>query len=45
MTKSYDASTHFQSACDDIVDMYKRITGEEFDFSKVQEDLESVENQ
>ncbi|XP_062522506.1 rab GDP dissociation inhibitor beta-like [Corticium candelabrum] len=45
VTKSYDASTHFQSACDDIVDMYKRITGEEFDFSKVQEDLESVENQ
>ena len=43
MSKSYDATTHFETTCNDIVEMYHRITGSEFDFSKVQKDLESVE--
>lgn len=42
ITKSYDASTHFQTACQDIIDMYTRVTGEPFDFSKVQQDLQNV---
>ena len=35
ITKSYDATTHFESTCMDILDVYERITGEKFDFSKV----------
>ncbi|XP_076468698.1 rab GDP dissociation inhibitor beta-like [Babylonia areolata] len=35
VTKSYDATTHFETTCDDVLHTYKRIMGEEFDFSKV----------
>ncbi len=35
VTKSYDATTHFESTCLDILDVYERIIGEKFDFSKV----------
>ncbi|RDD43826.1 Rab GDP dissociation inhibitor beta [Trichoplax sp. H2] len=43
ISKSYDATTHFETTCNDIVDMYRRVTGSEFDFAKVQKDLETVE--
>lgn len=35
ITKSYDATTHFESTCLDILDVYERIMGEKFDFTKV----------
>lgn len=35
ISKSYDATTHFESTCLDILDIYARIMGESFDFSKV----------
>jgi Rab GDP dissociation inhibitor len=35
ITKSYDATTHFESTCLDILDVYKGIMGEPFDFTKV----------
>ena len=35
LTKSYDATTHFESTCQDILNVYERIMGEKFDFSKV----------
>lgn len=35
ITKSYDATTHFESTCLDILDVYERITGEKFDFTTV----------
>lgn len=35
ISKSYDATTHFESTCLDILDIYERIMGEKFDFSKV----------
>ena len=35
ITKSYDATTHFESTCLDILDVYERIVGEKFDFTKV----------
>lgn len=35
ITKSYDPTTHFETTCLDVLDVYKRITGEDFDFSKV----------
>ncbi len=45
ITKSYDATTHFESTCLDILDVYEKITGEKFDFSKVTRGLgEEEEN-
>ena len=35
ISKSYDATTHFETVCDDIMDMYERITGEKFDPSSI----------
>ncbi|XP_074609182.1 rab GDP dissociation inhibitor beta-like [Acropora palmata] len=43
ITKSYDATTHFQTTCADIVDVYRRCTGEDFDFSKINADINTVE--
>merc|ERR1712146_244029 len=31
VTKSYDASSHFETTCLDILDVYKRCMGEELD--------------
>ncbi|CAH1795750.1 unnamed protein product [Owenia fusiformis] len=49
ISSSYDATTHFETTSDDVKDMYKRITGENFDFSKVKSNLddqnEGEENQ
>ncbi|XP_012942326.1 rab GDP dissociation inhibitor alpha [Aplysia californica] len=43
ISKSYDATTHFETTCDDVLDLFKRITGEDFDFSKVKHtDVEAV---
>ncbi|CAG5128866.1 unnamed protein product [Candidula unifasciata] len=35
ITKSYDATSHFETTCDDVLKTYERITGAPFDFSKV----------
>ncbi|CAK8694326.1 unnamed protein product [Clavelina lepadiformis] len=32
ISKSYDASTHFESTCNDILDIYERVNGKEFKF-------------
>jgi len=42
ISKSYDATSHFETTCLDVLDIYKRATGEEFDFSKIK--LESEDN-
>ncbi|KAL0484289.1 Rab GDP dissociation inhibitor Gdi1 [Acrasis kona] len=34
ISKSYDASTHFESCADDVVSIYERLTGEKFDWSR-----------
>lgn len=39
ISKSYDATTHFETTCLDVLDVYRRGTGEDFDFSKVRHDL------
>ncbi|XP_072181804.1 rab GDP dissociation inhibitor beta-like isoform X1 [Diadema setosum] len=41
ISRSYDATTHFETVCEDIQDIYFRATGKNFDFSKVQQDLEA----
>uniref|UniRef100_A0A672JUJ9 Rab GDP dissociation inhibitor n=1 Tax=Sinocyclocheilus grahami TaxID=75366 RepID=A0A672JUJ9_SINGR len=36
ISRSYDATTHFETTCDDIKDIYKRMTGTEFDFAEME---------
>ncbi|XP_041460297.1 rab GDP dissociation inhibitor beta-like [Lytechinus variegatus] len=43
VTNSYDATTHFETTCDDILNVYRRITGEDFDFSKINQDIETAD--
>ncbi len=45
ISSSYDATTHFESTCLDILDVYRRYTGEAFDFTKVTRGLDADENQ
>ncbi|XP_074644132.1 rab GDP dissociation inhibitor alpha-like [Tubulanus polymorphus] len=33
ISTSYDATTHFESTCQDVNNIYKRVTGEDFDYS------------
>uniref|UniRef100_A0A8C6W3Z7 Rab GDP dissociation inhibitor n=1 Tax=Nannospalax galili TaxID=1026970 RepID=A0A8C6W3Z7_NANGA len=35
ISHAYDAATHFETTCDDIKDIYKRMTGSEFDFEEM----------
>uniref|UniRef100_A0A3P9D9U6 Rab GDP dissociation inhibitor n=1 Tax=Maylandia zebra TaxID=106582 RepID=A0A3P9D9U6_9CICH len=34
-SRSYDATTHFETTCNDIKDIYKRTTGSDFDFENM----------
>ncbi|XP_053203702.1 rab GDP dissociation inhibitor alpha-like [Panonychus citri] len=43
ISESFDATTHFETTCLDVLDIYKRGTGEEFDFSKVKRNLDDDE--
>jgi len=43
ISKSYDESTHFESTCNDVLEMYKNITGKEFDASSLPASLEITE--
>jgi len=33
VTRSYDATSHFESATDEILELYTRITGEKLDMN------------
>ncbi|KAG9489861.1 hypothetical protein GDO78_005667 [Eleutherodactylus coqui] len=35
ISRTYDPTTHFETTCDDIKDIYKRMTGSEFDFEEM----------
>ncbi|XP_031162047.1 rab GDP dissociation inhibitor beta [Sander lucioperca] len=36
ISRTYDATTHFETTCDDIKDIYRRMTGSEFDFAEME---------
>ncbi|CAB1313388.1 unnamed protein product [Coregonus sp. 'balchen'] len=36
ISRTYDATTHFETTCDDIKDIYKRVMGTEFDFAEME---------
>jgi len=38
ISKSFDPETHFDKSCEDILDIYKRITGKEMDLSPPKKD-------
>ncbi|XP_050535671.1 rab GDP dissociation inhibitor alpha [Daktulosphaira vitifoliae] len=42
ISTSYDATSHFETTCLDVLDIYKRATGEEFDFSKIKLETEDA---
>ncbi|KAK2105188.1 Rab GDP dissociation inhibitor beta, partial [Saguinus oedipus] len=35
ISRTYDATTHFETTCNDIKNIYKRMTGSEFDFEEM----------
>ncbi|XP_027201068.1 GDP dissociation inhibitor [Dermatophagoides pteronyssinus] len=39
ISTSFDATSHFETTCSDVLDIFRRGTGEDFDFSKVKRDL------
>lgn len=39
ISASYDATSHFETTCMDVLNLFKRATGEEFDFNKVKQEL------
>ncbi|XP_056613977.1 rab GDP dissociation inhibitor alpha [Triplophysa dalaica] len=43
ISRSYDPATHFQTETDDIMDLYRRITGSELIFREPREDVDSDE--
>ncbi|XP_051912151.1 rab GDP dissociation inhibitor beta [Hippocampus zosterae] len=36
ISRSYDATTHFETTCDDIKNIYRRMTGSDFDFAEME---------
>lgn len=44
ISKYYDATTHFETVCENIMNMYERITGEKFDPSSISIKDVEVEN-
>lgn len=43
ISKSFDPTSHFEETCLDVLEVYKRGTGEEFDFSKIVGDVNQDE--
>eukprot|EP00917_Polyrhabdina_sp_WS-2016_P011080 GHVP01024290.1.p1 GENE.GHVP01024290.1~~GHVP01024290.1.p1 ORF type:complete len:455 (+),score=61.46 GHVP01024290.1:1292-2656(+) len=43
VSKSYDATSHFESATEDVMDLYKRITGKDLDLTLTLEQQEDAE--
>lgn len=41
-SRAYDATTHFETTCNDIKDIYKRMTGTDFDFENMKRKQKDV---
>jgi len=39
ISESYDATTHFETTCNDVLELFKKATGGEFDFEKMKANL------
>lgn len=42
ISKSYDATSHFETVCDDVNNLWKRITGEELVLKKRNQEEETA---
>ena len=42
VTTSYDATTHFETTCRDVLNVYRRYIGEDFDFDQVQSKIDTA---
>lgn len=43
ISKSYDATSHFETTCDDVLSLFERITGQPFDTSNIKHtDMEAA---
>lgn len=42
ISRSYDATTHFETTCDDIKDIFRRMTGAEFDFAEMERKKQDI---
>lgn len=40
ISESYDATTHFETTCNDVLELFKKATGGEFDFTKMKDSLD-----
>lgn len=40
ITKSMDPTSHFESATEDVISLYKKITGKDLDLTNLPEDTE-----
>jgi len=43
VSTSYDATSHFETTCRDVLDIFRRSTGADFDFSNVKHVLDEME--
>jgi len=43
VTPGYDATSHFETTCLDVLEVYKRVMGEELDLTTLQPSLEEDE--
>lgn len=43
ISKGYDATTHFETTVEDVLEMYKRITGEEYNLEITAEEAEAAQ--
>ncbi|VEL25925.1 unnamed protein product [Protopolystoma xenopodis] len=43
ISSSYDATTHFETTCTDVLNIYERITSTPFDFTKVSSTIETTD--
>jgi Rab GDP dissociation inhibitor len=44
ISKSYDATSHFETAANDVLSLYKRITGLDFDLDSINADSTTNED-
>ena len=44
VSESFDATTHFETTCLDVLEIYRRATGNDFDFSLVKQHIECENN-
>jgi len=42
VSKTYDPTSHFETTCIDVLDIFRRATGADFDFNKVQHNLDDT---